>query len=218
MTVMSPAVETAVPGLLASPPAPLPFAPSLQVRAFLLRRDQGNVLVYSADTVDAATFAEAGGVARAYLNHGHEAAFGGPGVPGVPLFVHAADRDLLPAERHVRATFSQRHLLDDDFEVIPTPGHTPGATAYLWDTGAHRLLFTGDTIFLRDGEWVAAVLDGSDRDAYLASLELIRDLDYDVLVPWAASAGEPFYAVTSGAGARRRVEAIIERLRRGERS
>ena len=64
---------------------------------------------------------------------------------------------------HVRATFSRRHTLDDDFEVIPTPGHTSGATAYLWDTGEDRLLFTGDTIYLRDGEWVAAMLESSDR-------------------------------------------------------
>ena len=47
----------------------------------------------------------------------------------------------------------------DDFEVIPIPGHTSGATAYLWDGGGHRCLFTGDTLYLREGEWVAAVLE-----------------------------------------------------------
>src|SRR3712207_7427783 len=39
-----------------------------------------------------------------------------------------------------------------------------------------RMLFTGDTLYLRDGEWVAAVLPSSDRGTYLESLELIRDL------------------------------------------
>jgi hypothetical protein len=39
---------------------------------------------------------------------------------------------------NVDETFSGRHRLDDDFEVIPTPGHTSGATADLWDTGEHR--------------------------------------------------------------------------------
>ena len=81
--------------------------------------------------------------------------------------------------------------------MIPTPGHTSGATAYLWDTGLHRLLFTGDTIYLDDGEWVAALLDSSERAPYLESLELIRELDFDVLVPWAASAGQPCYSVTN---------------------
>jgi glyoxylase-like metal-dependent hydrolase (beta-lactamase superfamily II) len=191
----------------------LPFAPSLEIRAFLLRRAAGNILIYGAPGVDADTFAGAGRIARAYLNHVHEAAFGAD-LPGVPLFVHAADRAGI-AGRTVRGTFTRRHMLDDDFEVIPTPGHTPGATAYLWDTGEHRLLFTGDTISLRDGEWVAAVLDSSDRERYIDSLGLIRELDFDVLVPWATSVGDSPYAVTGAAAARRRIDALIERVSAG---
>jgi hypothetical protein len=215
MTVETPASASPVRGLHASAPEPLPFAPALHIRAFLLRRRAGNVLIYSAPTVEAGTFAHAGGVARAYLNHRHEAGFGGD-LPGVPLYVHEADRDAVARKRTVRAGFARRHTLDDDFEVIPAPGHTPGATAYLWDSGEHRFLFTGDTIYLRDGEWVAAVLDSSDRDAYLESLALIRELDFDVLVPWAATAGDPYHAVTSNGETRRRIDAIIDRVRRGE--
>ena len=214
MTIATPRSESPVRGLHASSAESLPFAPSLQIRAFLLRREAGNVLIYSASTVDADTFAGVGGIARAYLNHRHEAMFG-EDLPGVPLFVHEADRDSVARTRSVRATFSRRHTLDGDLEAIPTPGHTPGATAYLWDGGDHRFLFTGDTIYLRDGEWVAAVLDSSDRAAYLDSLELIRELDFDVLVPWAATAGDPYHAVTSTRDARRRVDAIIARLRAG---
>jgi glyoxylase-like metal-dependent hydrolase (beta-lactamase superfamily II) len=215
MSVAIPRIEASVDGLYASAPEPLPFAPSLHIRAFLLRRGEGNVLIYSTGSVAAGAFADLGGIARAYLNHRHEAAFGDD-LPGVPLFVHAGDREAVASKRTVRAAFSHRHMLDDDLEVIPTPGHTPGATAYLWDNGRHRFLFTGDTIYLRDGEWVAAVLDSSDRDAYIDSLELIRELDYDVLVPWAATAEQPYYAVTSNGEARRRVDAILERIRRGE--
>jgi glyoxylase-like metal-dependent hydrolase (beta-lactamase superfamily II) len=209
-------IETTIPGLYASAPEALPFARSLHIRAFLLRRDAGNVLIYGSPTVDAATFADAGGIARAYLNHGHEAGFG-TDLPGVPLFVHEDDARATAEHRKVRGTFTRRHTLDGDLEVIPTPGHTPGATAFLWDNGEHRFLFTGDTIYLRHGEWVAAVLDSSDRDRYLESLGLIRDLDFDVLVPWAASAGEPYYAVASNGEARRRIDTIIERVRRGGR-
>ncbi|MGH3995076.1 MAG: hypothetical protein ACRDSN_21750 [Pseudonocardiaceae bacterium] len=60
------------------------------------------------------------------------------------------------------------------------------------------------------------MLGSSDREAYLASLELIRELEFDVLVPWAATAGEPWQAQTDRAGTRRRIDAIIERVRRGE--
>jgi glyoxylase-like metal-dependent hydrolase (beta-lactamase superfamily II) len=209
-------MDSPVAALYASAPAPLPFAPQLHVRAFLLRRSRGNVLVYASSGLDRDAVDALGGATRRYLNHGHEALFGADAVPA-PLFVHEAERDAVEPKLHVRGTFSRRHVLDEDLEVIPTPGHTPGATAYLWDSGEHRFLFTGDTIYLDDGEWVGAVLDSSDRDAYLESLELIRGLDFDVLVPWAASAGQPYHAVTSDAEKRRRIDAIAERVRRGER-
>jgi Family of unknown function (DUF5519)/Metallo-beta-lactamase superfamily len=194
--------DSVVPGLIASPPAPLPFDASLQIRAFLIERPQGNIQVYNAPTAEFEP-------ARHYLNHRHEAGFG---PARAPLFVHEAERGAVAKHLPVRATFSRRHTLDNDFEVIPTPGHTPGATAYLWDSGQHRVLFTGDTLYLRDGEWHAAVLDSSDRATYLESLLLLRELDFDVLVPWAAGATGPHHAVTTAADARRRIDAIVQRV------
>lgn len=209
--------RTEIDGLHPLAPEALPFAPSHDIRAFLLRRERGNLLVYSTSAVSAgdAAVRQLGGIARHYLNHGHEALFASDDVHA-PLFVHEAERDAVRARYAIRGTFSRRHVLDEDFEVIPTPGHTPGATAYLWDSGEHRLLFSGDTIYLDDGEWVAAVLASSDRAAYADSLELIRGLDFDVLVPWAATRGRPYYAITDRADARRRIDAILERLRSGE--
>jgi hypothetical protein len=61
-----------------------------------------------------------------------------------------------------------------------------------------------------------AVLDSSDRAAYVESLELLREVDFDVLVPWGSSAGEPWFAETDPSDARRRIGAIIDRVRRGE--
>jgi glyoxylase-like metal-dependent hydrolase (beta-lactamase superfamily II) len=195
--------QPAIAGLRASPPEPLPFAPSIHIRSFILDHEDGDIAIYSTST----TAVEA---ARQYLNHGHEAMFL-PESRTAPLFVHDLDLDAVQGE--VGGTFSDRHFLGDSLEVIPTPGHTPGATAYLWDTGEHRLLFTGDTIYLEDGEWVAGVLDSSDRTAFLHSLELIRELDFDVLVPWAATGGQPYYALTGKEDARDRIGRIIARLR-----
>jgi hypothetical protein len=195
-------MENVIPRLHASEPEALPFAPALQIRAYRLERDAGDLLVYSTTTTT-------GEVWRHYLNHGHEAGFASRAVHA-PVFVHAADRAAVEGSMPVRAAFSRRHMLDEDFEVIPTPGHTAGATAYLWDSGEHRVLFTGDTILLRDGEWRAAVLPSSDRGAYLESLTLLRELDFDVLVPWAAS-GAP-HAFTDRADADRRIGAIIDRV------
>jgi glyoxylase-like metal-dependent hydrolase (beta-lactamase superfamily II) len=209
-------MDTQVPGLFASAPERLPFAPALDIRAFLLRRpERGNLLVYSTTGLVADAIEDLGGVTRRYLNHEHEALFPSQAV-AAPLFCHEDERESVARAYRVRGTFSRRHMLDEDLEVIPTPGHTSGATAYLWDSGEHRLLFTGDTIYLDAGEWVAAVLESSDRVAYMQSLELIRELDFDVLVPWAATGGQPYFALTDRADTRRRVDAILKRVWNGE--
>lgn len=215
------AMEEVVPRLCASSPEPLSFDPDAHIRAFLLEREQGNILVYSNGALqeDAAAVAERGGVDRQYLNHWHEAMFGAGSAGetfGAPLLCHVDDAAEVRKRAELGSAFSARHHLDDDFEAIPIPGHTPGATAYLWDSGEHRALFTGDSIYLRDGEWVAAVLDSSDRGSYIASLELLGELDFDLLVPWAASAGRLPYAATDRADAGRRLAAIIDRLRAGD--
>jgi glyoxylase-like metal-dependent hydrolase (beta-lactamase superfamily II) len=215
-------MQTVSPGLYASPPQGLSFAPTTHVRAFLLQRPQGNLLVYSASTVadDARAIEDLGGISRHYLNHWHEAAFGGgdriASTFEAPLFCHDNERQSVAETSHVAGTFSLRHTEGDDFEVIPIPGHTSGATAYLWDGGGHRCLFTGDTLYLREGEWVAAVLESSDRSAYIESLELIKGLDFDMLVPWAATAGQPFHVVTDRTDTRRRIDAILARVRSGD--
>ena len=210
-------LPNAVAGLHALTPEVLPFAPSLEVRAFLLQREQGNVLIYSSTTLerDAGRVEELGGVSRRYLNHWHEAMFPSDAL-AAPLFVHHAEREQVERSYRVRGAFTRRHHLDDDLEVIPTPGHTAGATVFLWDNGEHRVLFTGDTIYLDEGEWVAAVLESSDRSAYLESLELIRELDFDVLAPWAATKGQAPIALVDADEARRRVDQILARVRAGE--
>jgi glyoxylase-like metal-dependent hydrolase (beta-lactamase superfamily II) len=208
-------MQTATGGLHALAPEPLPFAPALHIRAFLLERERGNLLVYSTSGLEREALEELGGVSRHYLNHSHEAMFASEPV-GAPLFCHENERPAVAGAMHVRGTFSRRHVLDDDFEVIPAPGHTTGATAFLWDSGQRRYLFTGDTIYLDDGEWVAAVLESSDRALYLDSLELMRGLDFDVLVPWAATAGQPWHSATSSADAARRIDVIRERIEGGQ--
>src|SRR5215211_7767869 len=188
-------METIIPKLHASAPEPLGFGPSLEIRAFLLQRERGNLLIYRSATLeqDVEAGGALGGVSRQYLNHHHEAS---PACDWVartfdaPLHVHEADARAASQVCNVDETFSERVALDEDFEIIPIPGHTSGATAFLWDTGQHRTLFTGDTVFFIRGRWRAAVLDGvSDRERYIESLELIRTLDFDIVVPGIASAG-----------------------------
>lgn len=207
------ALEQVGDGLFATPPAPLPFGPKLQVRAFLIQRADGNLLVYNAPGLMSAAreIASLGGAVRQVINHSHEAMFGLQRVEA-PLFVHERDQPETALSMPVAGTFAGRQMMGDDFELIPTPGHTPGATAFLWDNGTHRFLFTGDTLWVEHGRWSAVVLGSGDRAAYIESLALIRELDFDVLVPWGAVSGEPYVEFTSRRQARERVDAVIARV------
>jgi hypothetical protein len=210
--------EMPVPGLLASPSAPLSFAPGERVRSFVLERDAGAVVIYGGDLSGLEDGLDALGVSRHYLGHWHEAGFAGGDV-GAPLLVHTADRAETEQRLHVRASFTRRHTLDDDLEVIPIPGHTPGSTAFLWDSGRERVLFTADSLYVdgTTGEWVGALLESSDRDAYLESLELLRGLEFDVLAPWVARAGSAPIVLTGPEDAQRRIGAVIKRIEAGRR-
>jgi hypothetical protein len=118
-------MHTVTTGLYASPPEQLPFAPSLEIRAFLLRRERRNLLVYTVGALpaEAQAIEELGGVSRHYLNHWHEAQFGCDRVAKAfhaPLFCHENEREAVSKKCEVTETFSERHMLDDVLEVIPT--------------------------------------------------------------------------------------------------
>ncbi|MEO8292714.1 MAG: MBL fold metallo-hydrolase [Actinomycetota bacterium] len=64
-------------------------------------------------------------------------------------------------------------LGDRAFEVLHTPGHTAGSIS-LWERAGGRL-FTGDAIYVDD------TLSWDDRDAFLRSLERLRELPVEVV-------------------------------------
>ena len=183
----------------------------------MLQRPAGNVIVYNSPalTASATDIQDVGGATRLLVNHWHEAMlFGQPGLD-VPTFVSALDQAETARSMRIDGTFTGRHMIDDDLEAIPTPGHTPGTTSYLWDNGSHRFLFTGDFIWIEHGEWKAVVIDDSARGEYLDSLALVRELDFDVLVPWGTTEDGPSVALADRAEIRTRIDAIIARVQAG---
>ncbi|MFF0040261.1 MBL fold metallo-hydrolase [Streptomyces mirabilis] len=73
-------------------------------------------------------------------------------------------------------------LGEADWEVVRTPGHTPGHLA-LWQP-EERLLVVGDALSDYDVGWVNLALDGPDAAATaLASLKRMADLAPRVLLP-----------------------------------
>ena len=80
------------------------------------------------------------------------------------------------------ATFPfERHVLAQGVEVIPTPGHRPGAVSYLVDVGGKRCLFAGDSIYHSGGDWMCPV-SKRNRKTMLATLDLLAEVDFDVLL------------------------------------
>ncbi len=213
------ALETPIEGLRATPPGTLPFLANAQVRSFILERPRGNAIVYNSPGLSEAAdeIRALGDATHLLINHSHEAMYGTPRLDA-PVFVHERDRAETARGLPVVGTFTHRQMIDDDLEVIPTPGHTPGTISYLWDSGTHRFLFTGDLLWVEYGNWKAVVLGGSDCAASLDSLRLIRDLDFDVLVPWAAMKGEPSVNVVTHDDARRFIDAVIARVEAGSGS
>jgi cyclase len=66
---------------------------------------------------------------------------------------------------------------DHTFELLHTPGHTPGQVAV--HLPEERVVFTGDTVFSEVQTWLMA----SDIPEWVAALDRIAQLDVDHVVP-----------------------------------
>lgn len=75
----------------------------------------------------------------------------------------------------------ERHALAPGVEVIPTPGHRPGAVSYLVDVGGRRCLFAGDSIYHSGDEWMCPV-SKKNRKTMLATLDFLAGVEFDVLL------------------------------------
>jgi cyclase len=66
---------------------------------------------------------------------------------------------------------------DHTFELLHTPGHTPGQLAV--HLPEERVVFTGDTVFSEVQTWLMT----SDIDQWVAALDRIAGLDVDHVIP-----------------------------------
>lgn len=180
----------------------------LTVHAYLLTRDDGNVLFYNTGLAeDLDWMAELGGVAYQYLSHLDEV---GPSLNriherfGTRLVGHEAERDDFAKVRVPDILFNQRETHLGHIEVIPTPGHSPGSTCFLVTApSGKRYLFTGDTIYRSgDDSWSAGFIPGytkeSSRPVLAESLRSLRDLKPDIVLSSAFSGESGYQEVTGG--------------------
>jgi len=94
-----------------------------------------------------------------------------------PLYIHPAEGERVPAANPIPERID---CGDACFEVIPTPGHSPGGVC-LYEP-SQGILISGDTVFPggRVGRWD---LPGSDYDALVRSLERLNSLSVSALYP-----------------------------------
>lgn len=213
-----PTLTEVFPGLWATASAPLPFLDGAVVRSFLLERNGVSTLIYNSPGLRAAAdeIRRRGEADGLLINHWHEEMYGQPGVDA-PVFVHERDRAQTEGRLPVDGVLRDRQRWGDDVEIIPTPGHTSGATAFLWTTAGHRVLFTGDSLWNHGGRWEAVVLADSSPADYVRSLELMADLGADVIVPWLALDDAPPVEHTDPATMRGDLLDVAERVRAGSR-
>lgn len=151
---------------------------------------------------------------RLLLNHYHEAMYGNPDLD-VPAWIHERDRVRAEKSMRIAGVFTGRERIGADLEVIPSHSHTDGTTFFLWEGGGHRFLFPGDALWVEDGTWKAVILGESSRQSSLDTLALMRELDFDVLVPWHATRGALPYDVVTPERKREQVDNLISRIEAG---
>ena len=163
----------------------------LTVHAYLLERPGGNVLFYNPrSTVDFEEISDLGGIAHHCLSHCHEVDESLAEVAGrfdSKLCCHALVEPYLPEAVSADVLFDSppREFLGGDIEVIHTPGHTNNSVCYRYRSPHGKAyLFTGDAIYLDNGEWKTIVVadDGGDEAELAGSLASMRELEIDVVI------------------------------------
>lgn len=97
--------------------------------------------------------------------------------------LHEADRDynwLRMTPDHYYTTLP----IHDQYEIIHTPGHTPGSICLLHH--ASKSLFAGDVLFGQGGKLINTGQAGHDDDSTLAqkSREILQQYNFDNVLPF----------------------------------
>ncbi len=180
-----------------------PFDDAICTRAYVVTLPEGNLLFYSSSAIeDHFDFiADQGGLAGQYLNHRDEASIYCDRVRerfGSPLHCHQLEEYPIAQHCEVSNTFSQRERLRSNLEAIPTPGHCPGSSCYLLTVEEKNYLFCGDTIYPDEGQWKTYLAgERSSKPDMIQSLELLRSLPVDVVLPGLYIGKTAFEAVST---------------------
>ena len=117
-----------------------------------------------------------------------------------------------PAANPPTLTFTDTltlHVGDHTFNIIHMPGHTaPQTSVHVPEEG---VVFTGDTVFSECQTWLMT----SDIDQWVASLEVVRGLDVDHVVPGHGPVTTKKYLATQRAVLLEWLNAVASAVARG---
>jgi len=164
---------------------------TLITNAYLLERQEGNVLFYTTNNQDElAAIAEKGGIANQYVSHCHEVDASQALIKstlGCQLCGHALVDPYFHGSVSLDVKFAKpdMEVHSENIEVIHTPGHTNNSVCYFYRSPHGRnYLFPGDVIYLDGGEWKTLIVerDGGSLSDMVNSLRLLRSLEVDVII------------------------------------
>ncbi|EQC2551347.1 MBL fold metallo-hydrolase [Enterobacter sichuanensis] len=172
--------------------------------AYLLLRDDGNILFYSfGRSQDHARIEALGGIAFQFLSHRDEAGTALAEIKkkfGSRLVCHRREEAAIKRYASVDELFDTRETRFGNVEIIPTPGHTDGSVCFfVRSPHGKNYLFTGDTIYMNHGKWEVRISqsDEGTRSDIRKSLLILRDLGPAVVIS-SASQGSSAYKEVSG--------------------
>ena len=99
----------------------------------------------------------------------------------------------------------ERTTIESDVVLIPTPGHTAGQFSTLVEVDGTRMLFTADFVWREGGHWRPGSLS---RKKMISSFDGLRDLRFDVVVPWTGYDQTEFFVAVENVNAT--VDAMID--------
>ncbi|MCA8916271.1 MAG: hypothetical protein KDB90_12750 [Planctomycetes bacterium] len=182
--------------------------------SWLLKRKGGNYLIGCTDVTPVRDEIEKlGGIDKLFLTDIHFAQKWHGEIAehfGATLVCNKHDKASVGKKCRTKnlLTIDKRNQLDDDFEIIPTPGHATGGLCYHWANGKQSVLFTGDFLAHTHKGW-AVFTSKSKRKIMQQSLTTVGELPITLLCP-GCSEGDPVssLALKPGAFARLTSETI----------
>ncbi|WP_420590676.1 MBL fold metallo-hydrolase [Bacterioplanoides sp.] len=155
----------------------------LSSHAYYLQTEQGNLLIYNtADPSELEQITALGGIDAQLVTHRDEAT---PSLARIQQQFQSrlfcSEKELVSVAKYARAEVVTEADSGDFYgiQILATPGHTDGSLCFYYESpfGDHYL-FTGDTIFLWNGQWSTLVVSsaGGSAEDLKTSLKQLRDL------------------------------------------